>query len=69
MQSLASEFDDVRFALVHIDRGGDVLGQFEASVLPSYILYRDGEEIDRLLILPGWVESRLRRMLESARDG
>jgi thioredoxin-like negative regulator of GroEL len=69
MKSLASEFGDVHFAVVHIDRGGEVLAQFEASSVPGYILYRDGEEVDRLLTIPGWVETRLRRMLESAREG
>lgn len=69
MESLAGEFDDVRFALVHVDRAGEVLGRFNASGVPAYILYRDGQEIDRLLIVPGWEESRLRRMIESAREG
>ena len=67
MQSLAREFDDVHFALVHVDTGGEVLARFDASSVPAYILFRDGQEIDRLIILPGWEEARLRRMLTSAR--
>ncbi len=69
MQSLAKEFGDVHFAVVELDREGEVLVQFEASSVPTYILFQDGEEVDRLLVVPGWIESRLRRMLESARDG
>ena len=68
VQSLAKEFGGVHFAVVELDREGEVLARFEASGVPTYILYRDGEEVDRLLAIPGWLESRLRRMLESALD-
>ena len=69
MKSLASELEDVRFVVIHVDRRGEVLERFEASTVPGYILFRDGREIDRLLIFPGWEEMRLRRMIEGARGG
>ncbi len=66
IESLSEEFaEQVRFAVVHVDRDGKVLEQLEASGLPTYILFRDGVEIDRLLPLPWWVESRMRRMLRA----
>ncbi len=67
IESLSEEFaEQVRFAVVQVDRDGKVLEQFEASGLPTYILFRDGVEIDRLRPLPWWVEFRMRRMLRAA---
>ena len=67
IQTLAEEFGDrVRFAKVHVDRGGEILSAFRASGVPTYILFRDGREIDRLSssFISWFLEVRLRRMVQ-----
>ena len=47
-----------------------MLAAFEASSFPTYLVFRDGAEVDRLRVnfIPWLLESRLRRMLERALD-
>jgi thioredoxin 1 len=66
VESLAAEFEGrARFVRVDADRDGEVLRSFGASSLPTYIVFRNGQEIDRLTlnIVPLFVEQRLRGML------
>jgi thioredoxin-like negative regulator of GroEL len=71
IESLAEEFAGrARFAKVQIDRDGEVQERFGASGLPSYLLFKDGREIDRMrLTFVGWfLEGRIRRMVSAALD-
>ncbi len=71
LHSLAAEFHGrARVASVDADREGQVLAAFEASSFPTYLVFRDGKEVDRLRVnfIPWLLESRLRRMLERALD-
>jgi thioredoxin-like negative regulator of GroEL len=71
LHSLAAEFHGrARVASVDADREGEVLAAFEASSFPTYLVFRDGAEVDRLRVnfIPWLLESRLRRMLERALD-
>lgn len=47
-----------------------MLKAFEAGGFPTYIVFKDGEEVDRLLLnfVPLFLESRLRGMIEGAID-
>jgi thiol-disulfide isomerase/thioredoxin len=66
VEALAAEFAGrVRFVRVDADREGRVLRSFGASRLPTYIVFENGEEIDRLTlnIVPFFLEERLRGML------
>ena len=69
LHTLADEFRGrARVASVHADRGGELLAAFGARGFPTYLLFRDGVEIDRLTLnfIPWRLEARLRRMLERA---
>ena len=70
IESLAAEFAGrARFVMVDADRDGQVLESFGASSLPTYIVFRDGVEIDRLTlnVVPLFLEQRLRGMVETPR--
>lgn len=71
MKSLAREFESrVRFVLVEADEPGKLLERFDAGSFPSYLLFEDGEEVDRLTLnfAPWFLEDRLRSMLDHALD-
>ncbi len=71
IESLAEEFRGrARVATVHADRGGELLAAFDAQGFPTYLVFREGVEVDRLRLrfVPWFLESRLRRMLEGALD-
>ena len=68
MQSLAEEFAGrARFVQVDASPDGKLLESFGASSLPTYIVFRDGVEVDRLTlnVIPLFLENRLRRMVTS----
>jgi thioredoxin-like negative regulator of GroEL len=67
VEKVAREFSGrARFTKVHVDKEGQVLERFGASGLPSYLLFRDGKEIDRIRFRLGWfLETRLGRMVEA----
>ena len=69
IESLANEFSGrARFVKVHIDEEGKVQEAFDASGLPSYLLFRDGEEVSRIRMtfLDWFLERRVRRMVNGA---
>ena len=69
IESLADEFAGrASFVKVDIDRDGEVLGRFDASGVPAYLLFRNGEEIARLRLggINWFLDRRLRRMVERA---
>ena len=71
IESLASEFSrHARVVAVHVDPESDVLEQFEAWGLPTYLVFKDGEPVDRLYFSQiGWfLETRIRRMVNGALD-
>jgi len=55
---------------VHVDPESDVLERFEAWGLPTYLVFKDGQPVDRLYFSQiGWLlEARIRRMLNGALD-
>jgi hypothetical protein len=71
VEKVAREFSGrARFTKVHVDKEGQVLERFGASGLPSYLLFRDGKEIDRIRFRLGWfLETRLGRMVEAGLGG
>jgi thioredoxin-like negative regulator of GroEL len=69
VEALAGEFEGrVRFVKVNVDRDEAVRGQFGISGLPGYLVFRDGEEVDRLgaTFLDWLLRWRLRRMVQGA---
>ncbi len=69
IESLASEFSGrARFVKVHIDEEGKVQEAFNASGLPSYLLFKDGEEVSRIRMtfLDWFLERRVRGMVNGA---
>jgi thioredoxin-like negative regulator of GroEL len=71
IESVAGEFAGrARFVTVHVDRDSDVLEQFEAWGLPTYLVFKDGRPFDRLYFSQvGWfLEMRVRRMVSGALD-
>ena len=71
MEELAQAFlGRARIVKIHVDESGEVLEQFRASSIPAYLVFRDGDEVDRLrLSSVRWLlGARLRRMVEGAFD-
>lgn len=71
MERLANEFDErARFVTIDADRDGEILDAFGASSFPTYLVFKDGNEVDRLVLnfVPLLIESRLRDMVEDALD-
>ncbi len=69
MESLAKEFAGrARIVKVHVDEEGAVLKAFKSSGIPSYILFKDGKEVDRIGWNPfGWfLGGRVRSMIQGA---
>ncbi len=71
MEELAESFEGrARIVKIHVDESGEILEQFGASGIPTYLVFRDGDEVDRLRLSSlGWfLGARLRRMVEGALD-
>jgi len=68
IEALADEFEGrIQFVCIDVDQEGAIQTDFDSSKLPAYLLYEDGQEIDRILIPAGWLlEPRVRRMLNQA---
>jgi len=69
LESLASEFDGrIRFAKLEIDREGELLDAFGASRIPTYVIFRDGKELDRVNagVISWFLEQRLRWLIGAA---
>ena len=69
VESLAREYAGrVRFVKVDLDPDGTAQEQFDASILPAYLVFKDGVEVDRLGITftAMLIEPRIRRMLDAA---
>jgi thioredoxin-like negative regulator of GroEL len=69
IEDLADEFAGrVRVVKVDVDPEGPVLTAFEASGVPTYLVFRDGVEVDRLSpLLVDWLtEERLRKRIRAA---
>jgi thioredoxin-like negative regulator of GroEL len=69
VEAVAAELGDrVRFVKVDIDRDETVREQFGISGLPSYLVFRDGVEVDRLgfTFLDTFLRWRLRRLVTGA---
>lgn len=69
MNALAEEFSGrVRFVVVEADRKGQVLRDFGFGSFPAYLVFRDGQEVDRLSLafMPFFFEGRLRSMVADA---
>ena len=69
MKAIAAEFAGrARVVQVHWDREGRVGADFESSGVPEYLVFRDGERVDRLgfAFVSPFLEARLRRMLNAA---
>jgi thioredoxin 1 len=69
VEQLSGEFDGrAHFVSVDADRDGTILAAFGASSFPTYLVFKDGREVDRLVLnfVPLLLESRLRGMVEGA---
>jgi thioredoxin-like negative regulator of GroEL len=69
VESLAREFAGrARVVTVHVDRDGQIGEQFDARGLPSYLVFLDGREVNRInLSFVDWfLEARFRRILNNA---
>ncbi len=69
IESLANEFSGrARFVKVHIDEEGQVQQVFNANGLPSYLLFKDGKQVNRIrMTFLGWfLEGRVRSMVNGA---
>jgi thiol-disulfide isomerase/thioredoxin len=71
VEQLASEFHgQARVVTVDADRDGELLKAFGASSFPTYLVFENGVEVDRLVLnfIPLLLESRLRGMIQAAVD-
>jgi thioredoxin 1 len=71
IESVADEFSGrARVVTVHVDPESDVLEQFASWGLPTYLVFKDGQPVDRLSFSQiGWLlERRIRRMVNGALD-
>lgn len=69
IEDLADEFAGrARIVKVDVDPEGPVLEDFDASGVPTYLVFRDGVEVDRLApLMVDWLtEQRLRSRIEAA---
>ena len=69
IEDLAEEFAErARIVKVDVDPEGPVLEDFDASGVPTYLVFRDGVEVDRLApLMVDWLtEQRLRSRIEAA---
>ena len=69
IESVASQLSDrARFVKVHVDEEGKVQEAFNASSLPSYLIFKDGKEVSRirLTFLSWFLEGRVSRMVKGA---
>ncbi len=69
IEALADEFAGrVRFVTVDVDPEGDLLEAFDSKGVPTYLVFRQGVEVDRLApLLFDWrTEQRLRSRIEDA---
>ena len=56
----------VRVLKIDVSQDDDILESFDVGTLPALLLFRDGQEVDRLFPIPGFVAARLRRMIDPA---
>ncbi len=70
ISALADEFAGrVRFVKVDVDKEEAVREAFGISSIPSYLVFKDGHEVDRIRMGSGFLlERRIRWMLDSALD-
>ncbi len=70
ISALADEFAGrVRFVKVDVDKEEAVREAFGISSIPAYLVFKDGQEVDRIRMRSGFLlERRIRWMLDSALD-
>jgi thioredoxin-like negative regulator of GroEL len=72
IEDLADEFAGrVRFVKVNVEEESDTLESFDASAVPTYLVFRDGVEVERLAprLTDWWTGARLRSRIEAALKG
>ncbi|WFT77076.1 thioredoxin family protein [Halobacillus naozhouensis] len=47
VSSVSEQLDDVDFYYVDVDQSSDLAGQFGVQSIPTLILIKEGEEVDR----------------------
>ena len=63
-EKLSKEITDIKFAKLNVDENGEVAQEAMVRGIPTLILYKDGEEVDRIVgFLP---EDALRKRLSSS---
>lgn len=48
-EDLSKEITDVKFAKVDVDENGEIAGEQSVRGIPTMILFKDGEEINRIV--------------------
>ncbi|MFQ5515802.1 MAG: thioredoxin family protein [Myxococcota bacterium] len=69
IEELAAEFaGQVRFVKVDVDKDEEVRAEFGIGGIPSYLVFKDGREVDRIRVrqLPFLLKWRIRRMVKTA---
>jgi len=63
-EELSKELTDIKFAKINVDEQGEIAGEYGVRGIPTMILFKDGEEIDRIVgMLP---KDALKQKIESA---
>jgi len=63
IEQLSTEMKEVKIAKLNVDEYGDLAGQYQVSGIPTMILFKDGEMVDRKTgvapkeALKKWIES------------
>ncbi len=48
-EELSNEMEDVSFMKLNVDENRETAGQYQVMSIPTVILFKDGEEVERLI--------------------
>ncbi|KAF8399403.1 hypothetical protein HHK36_015267 [Tetracentron sinense] len=49
LKKYAAKFNDVKFVTIDVDELTEVAQQFEVTAMPTFVLIKDGKEVDKLV--------------------
>ena len=49
LEDIAQEMKEAKFVKVNVDDNGDLAGKYKVSSIPCLVIFKDGEEVDRIV--------------------